>query len=148
MKALGKIGDIHVAYQQEKTSERDGSKYWAERYTIYMEVGEDIHMVDSGFLHVNGQGGGLAILEKKGIVIGAVGEMTIRYGFRDWNNKRFPECTLVRFDALVAKSSQVPANASTEATKPADVAAEFAEAAEEQNQTAKAEEDGTSDLPF
>ena len=156
MKALGKISSIEVAYQVEKTSDRDGHKYWGERYTIYFESGDDIHMVDSGWLHCAGKDGGLPILAKRGIAVGARGEMTIRYGFRDWNGKRFPECELVRFDSMEAKPAssteakpagedEVKPEGEDEA-KPADghqsVEEMMADAA------AEAEEKQGDDLPF
>lgn len=156
MRAIGKIGDIHVAYQQEKTSERDGSKYWAERYTLFVEIGDDTHMVDSGWYRVQGKDGGKAIMENKGIRVGAVGEFIIRYGFRDYNGKSYPECTLVKFTPM-AVAQQAPAAAATSApaqpeASAEEVAAGMAEAAE---QAAAAEHepvvlaDGeTSDLPF
>ena len=139
MKALGRIGNIEVTYSQEKTSERDGHKFWYERHTVFFESGDDTHMVTVG-THTQGQGGGIEVLKRRGIEIGARGEMTMRYGFRDWNGKRFPECELVRFDSMEAK----PAS-STEA-KPADgpqsVEEMMAEAA------AEAEEKQGDDLPF
>ena len=148
MKALGKISSIEVAYQVEKTSDRDGHKYWGERYTIYFESGDDIHMVDSGWLHCAGKDGGLPILAKRGIAVGARGELTIRYGFRDWNGKRFPECELVRFDSMEAKpasSNEVKPGVEDE-VKPADghqsVEEMMADAA------AEAEEKQGDDLPF
>lgn len=142
MKALGKVSNIELSYQAEKSRE-DGSKYWGERYTIFVEVGDDIHMVDSGWLHVQGKDGGRAILERRGIVLGAVGEMTIRYGFRDWNGKRFPECTLVRFDSLKTQSQTAATSAPAQPEASAEeVAAGMAEAA------AKAEEAQSDNLPF
>lgn len=137
MKALGKIGNIEIAYQQEKTSPNDGHKYWGERYIIYFESGDDIHMVDSGWIHCAGKDGGVAILAKRGIAIGARGEMTIRYGFRDWNNKRFPECTLVRFDSMEAKPV-----VNNDGKGPASVEEMMADAA------AEAEEQQSDDLPY
>ena len=142
MKALGKVSNIELSYQAEKSRE-DGSKYWGERYTIFVEVGDDIHMVDSGWLHVQGKDGGRAILERRGIVLGAVGEMTIRYGFRDWNGKRFHECTLVRFDSLKTQSQTAATSAPAQPEASAEeVAAGMAEAA------AKAEEAQSDNLPF
>ena len=80
MKALGKIGNIEVTYSQEKTSERDGHKFWYERHTVFFESGDDTHMVTVG-THTQGQGGGIEVLKRRGIEIGARGEMTMRYGF-------------------------------------------------------------------
>lgn len=140
MKALGKIGNVTCSYQMEKTGQ-DGHKYWGERYTIFFEVGDDIHMVDSGWLHCQGKDGGAAILEKRGIKVGAVGEMIMRYGFRDYNGKRFPGCELVRFNAL-----QQSQGATTDAPEPtaAEVAEAFAEAAEQAAAAQIAPETGLS----
>lgn len=140
MKALGKIGNIEVTYSQEKTSERDGHKFWYERHTVFFESGDDTHMVTVG-THTQGQGGGIEVLKRRGIEIGARGEMTMRYGFRDWNGKKFPECELVRFDSMEAKPAvqgeakpgEVPAYASPSATKPDEVAEQFAMSAAEEN---------------
>ena len=146
MRAIGKIGDVQLAFQKEKENQ-DGSKYWGERYTIFFENGDDIHMIDSGWLHCQGKDGGRAILERRGIKTGAVGEALFRYGFRDWQGKRFSECELTKFTPLQqGNGTQAPPTASPESTKPADVAAEFAQAAQtEQAQEAKTE---CSDLPF
>ena len=145
MRAIGKIGDIRLSYQQEKSRE-DGSKYWGERYTLFVEIGDDTHMVDSGWYHVQGQNGGKAIMENKGIRVGAVGEFIIRYGFRDYNGKSYPECTLVKFTPM-AVAQQAPATAATSAQaqpEPSaeEVAASMAEAA------AQAEEAHGDNLPF
>ena len=146
MKALGKIGNVTCSYQQEKTSEKDGHTYWGERYTIFFEVGDDIHMVDSGWLHCQGKDGGAVILEKRGIKVGAVGEMIMRYGFRDYNGKRFPECTLVRFDALKTQSQTVATAADPLPEASAEeVAAGMAEAAA---QAEEAQIDPETGLPF
>ena len=153
MRAIGKIGDIRLSYQQEKTSERDGSKYWGERYTLFVEIGDDTHMVDSGWYHVQGKDGGKAIMENKGLRVGAVGEFIIRYGFRDYNGKSYPECTLVKFTALSATQQQAQAapapSAAPEQAQPEasaeDVAAGMAEAAA---QAEAAEIDPDTGLPF
>ena len=134
MRAIGKIGDIRLSYQQEKSRE-DGSKYWGERYTLFVEIGDDTHMVDSGWYHVQGQNGGKAIMENKGIRVGAVGEFIIRYGFRDYNGKSYPECTLVKFTPM-AVAQQAPAAVATSApaqpeASAEEVAAGMAEAAAE-----------------
>ena len=146
MRAIGKIGSIECSYQQEKTNERDGSKYWGEKYTIFFEVGDDIHMVDSGWFHSQGKDGGLAILERRGIKAGVAGEMIIRYGFRDYNGRRYPECELVRFTALQQAQSQSPAP-QAEPT-PAEVAAGFAEAAEEAEKNEPKVDANGDPLPF
>ena len=134
MKVIGKIGHVECAYQAEKTSERDGSKYWGEKYTIFFEVGDDIHLVDSGFIHCQNQNGGEAILERRGITVGAVGEMIMRYGYRDYNNRRFPTCKLLQFNAY--NQSPAPSSSQTnikpEATAE-EVDAGFAEAAQDAN---------------
>lgn len=145
MRAIGKIGDIRVSYQQEKSRE-DGSEYWGERYTLFVEIGDDTHMVDSGWYHVQGQNGGKAIMENKGIRVGAVGEFIIRYGFRDYNGKSYPECSLVKFTPM-AVAQQAPATAATSApaqpeASVEEVAAGMAEAA------AQAEEAQGDNLPF
>lgn len=147
MKALGRIGNIEVTYSQEKTSERDGHKFWYERHTVFFESGDDTHMVTVG-THTQGQGGGIEVLKRRGIEIGARGEMTMRYGFRDWNGKRFPECELVRFDSMEAKpaSSTEAKPEGEDEVKPADgpqsVEEMMADAA------AEAEEKQGDDLPF
>ena len=145
MKGLGKIGDIQVAYQQEKEG-KDGGKYCGERYTIFFEIGDDVHRVDSGWLHCQSQNGGLEILKRRGIYVGAQGEMTIRYGFRDWNGKRFSECELVRFNNLSPKQDAKPEQKDDEQPQQPAQEAEPAPAA----QAAEVElKDGeTSDLPF
>lgn len=136
-----------MTYSQEKTSERDGHKFWYERHTVFFESGDDTHMVTVG-THTQGQGGGIEVLKRRGIEIGARGEMTMRYGFRDWNGKRFPECELVRFDSMEAKpasSTEVKPDGEDQA-KPADgpdsVEEMMADAA------AEAEEKQGDDLPF
>lgn len=140
MKALGKIGNIELGYQQEKTSTTDGHKYWFERYTIYFESGDDIHMVTTG-IHCQGQNGGLEILKRRGIEVGARGEMTIRYGFHDYNGRRFPECELIRFDSM----EQALATPTQQPEAPAAVLAQgMAEAAE----AADANLNQDSGLPF
>ena len=65
MKALGRIGNIEVTYSQEKTSERDGHKFWYERHTVFFESGDDTHMVTVG-THTQGQGGGIEVLKRRG----------------------------------------------------------------------------------
>ena len=136
-----------MTYSQEKTSERDGHKFWYERHTVFFESGDDTHMVTVG-THTQGQGGGIEVLKRRGIEIGARGEMTMRYGFRDWNGKKFPECELVRFDSMEAKpasSTEAKPEGEDEA-KPADgpqsVEEMMADAA------AEAEEKQGDDLPF
>ena len=145
MRVIGKIGDIRVSYQQEKSRE-DGSKYWGERYTLFVEIGDDTHMVDSGWYHVQGQNGGKAIMENKGIRVGAVGEFIIRYGFRDYNGKSYPECTLVKFTALSATQQQAPATAATSA--PAQPEASAEEVAAGMAEAAAEAEEKADDLPF
>lgn len=144
MKALGRIGNIEVTYSQEKTSERDGHKFWYERHTVFFESGDDTHMVTVG-THTQGQGGGVEVLKRRGIEIGARGEMTMRYGFRDWNGKRFQECELVRFDSMEAKPASTDegeAKSVTENKNPESVEEMMADAA------AEAEEKQGDDLPF
>lgn len=143
MKALGKINNIEVGYQAEKTSQTDGHKYWGERYTIYFESGDDIHMVDSGWLHCAGKNGGAVLLAKRGIRIGNRGEMTIRYGFRDYNGRRYPECELVRFDSMEA--SNVTPNPANKAD--AQASADHA-ILEELMADAAVEAEKNGDLPF
>lgn len=143
MRALGKINNIEVAYQAEKTSQTDGHKYWNERYTIYFESGDDTHMVDSGWLHCAGKNGGAVLLAKRGIRIGNRGEMTIRYGFRDYNGRRFPECELVRFDLMEAT------NTNQNPTTTADAQASAGPASpEELMADAAVEAEKNGDLPF
>ena len=148
MKALGRIGNIEVTYSQEKTSERDGHKFWYERHIVFFESGDDTHMVTVG-THTQGQGGGIEVLKRRGIEIGARGEMTMRYGFRDWNGKKFPECELVRFDSMEAKPAtqdEVKGGDSNEVKAPdgpesvEEMMAEAAAEAEEQQ--------GGDPLPF
>lgn len=137
MKVLGKIGNIEIAYQQEKTNEKDQSKYWGERYTIFVEVGDDVHLVDSGFIHCQSQGGGRAILERRGIKVGAVGEMIMRYGFRNWNGRNFTECDLVKFTSFNQQQQTAqPANASEPSAE--EVAAAMAEAEIEREKAVEA----------
>lgn len=143
MKALGRIGNIEVTYSQEKTSERDGSKYWSERYNIYLEVGDDVHMIDSGFLHCQGRDGGRAILERRGIYAGATGEAQFNYGFRDWNGKRFRECELRRFTPLGHTTAQA-----TEQKPANDPEPSVAEVAEAMADAAAEAEEKADDLPF
>ena len=140
MKSIGKISNIEVAYQELKSRD-DGSQYWGERYNIFFEVGDDIHIINSGFLHVNGMMGGLARLESKGIKVGAIGEMQFHYGFRDWNGRKFVECDFGRFTPLAATQQQAPApSASPEQAQPEASSGEEAP---------KAEESGEGDnLPF
>ena len=140
MKALGKIGNIELYSQQEKTSERDGHKYWSERYIIYFECNEDVHMV-SAYVYCQSQNGGLEILKRKGIKIGARGEMSIRYGFHDYNGRNYPDIDLVRFDLL----EQAPSTPTPQPEAPAAIVAQgMAEAAE----AAEANLNQDSGLPF
>lgn len=128
MRAIGKIGDVQLAFQKEKENQ-DGSKYWGERYTIFFENGDDIHMIDSGWLHCQGKDGGRAILERRGIRVGAVGEALFRYGFRDWQGKRFPECELNKFTPM---QHGMPQSAEPTAAEVAAAMAEAEEAREQQ----------------
>ena len=148
MRAIGKIGDIRLSYQQEKSRE-DGSKYWGERYTLFVEIGDDTHMVDSGWYHVQGKDGGKAIMENKGLRVGAVGEFIIRYGFRDYNGKSYPECTLVKFTPM-AVAQQAPATAATSAPAQPEASAEEVAAgmAEAAAQAEMANIDPETGLPF
>ena len=144
MKVLGKIGWLEVAYQQEKESDRDGSTYWSERYNIFIESGDDVHMCDSGFLHCQGKDGGRAILARRGIVEGAIGEALIHCSFRDYQGKKYRDIELKEFKNL---SQQKPATEpqSPQADKPAEVAEQFAK---EPEKPETAEEGKASDLPF
>lgn len=138
MKVLGKIGDIVANYQQEKQHE-DGSTYFGERYNIFIECGDDVFMVDSKWLHCQSKGGGREILKKRGIVEGAQGNAIIRFGFRDWNGKRFHEITLEHFENLTNKEEST----SAQAPEPEPELAP-APAAE----VVKTEEGKDTDLPF
>ena len=100
MKILGKITDITLGYQQEKTSEHDGSKFWGERYIVFVESGDDTIMADTKWLHCQGKNGGLEILRRRGIFIGAQGEMTIRFSVREWNDRKFREATIESWKAF------------------------------------------------
>lgn len=132
MRVIGKVGDIQIAYQKEKENQ-DGSKYWGERYTIFFESGDDIHMVDSGWIHCQSKDGGRAILERRGIRVGAIGEALFRYGFREWQGKRFPECELNKFTPMQQGTQQSVATATSEPTA-AEVASAMAEAEEAREQ--------------
>ena len=149
MKAIGKIGNISVAYQQEKTGQ-DGHKFWGERYTIFFESGDDIHMVDSGWIHCQGKDGGMEILkQRRGIQVGAVGEMIFRYGFRNWNGKRFPECVLVQFTSMSATQPSQQAQAAPAAEPATNQAAQAAPAPAPEQPAAEAKIDENGDsLPF
>jgi len=140
MKVLGKIGEIVANYQQEKQHE-DGSTYWGERYNIFIDCGDDVFMVDSKWLHCQSKGGGREILKGRGIVEGAQGNAIIRFGFRDWNGKRFHEITLERFDNLTKKEEAAPAPAQQPEHIQEPAPAPAAE-------VVKTEEGKDTDLPF
>ena len=154
MKVLGKIGEITLNYQQEKQHE-DGSTYFGERYNIFIDCGDDVFMVDSKWLHCQGKGGGREILKRRGIVEGAQGNAIIRFGFRDWNGKRFHEITLEHFELLL-NPAQGPAPEGSIAhvldtkvggpllTEKEQVVVDPAPAAE----VVKTEEGKDTDLPF
>jgi len=116
MKVLGKISEIILNYQQPKQRE-DGSNYWGERYSIFIECGDDKFMADSGWLHPQGKDGGLEILKRRGIEKGAQGNATIRFGVREYNGKKYHEITLEKFDSLTKKEES--AQASDQAPEPA-----------------------------
>ena len=155
MKVLGKIGWLELAYQQEKESDRDGSTYWSERYNIFIESGDDVHMCDSGFLHCQGKDGGRAILARRGIVEGAIGEALIHCSFRDYQGKKYRDIELKEFKNL---SQQKPATEpqSPQADKPAAGGATEQPKEEKPAESTQVpaepepqpEEGKTSDLPF
>ena len=143
MRVIGKIGWLEPNYQQEKTSEKDGHKYWGERYTVFIESGDDVHMVETDWIHCQNKDGGRERLRKQGIFEGAIGEALIHYSFRDWQGKKFRDVTLKEFKCMNMPTEPK----SPESTKPADVAAEFAEAAAKE-QAQEATIDQNADLTF
>jgi len=108
MRVLGTITEITLSYQQEKT-DKDGRTFYGERYTIFIECGDDVFMTESEWLHCQSKGGGLMILNRRGIIEGAQGNALIRFGFRDYNGKRYHEITLEKFDMLAMKINPAPA---------------------------------------
>jgi hypothetical protein len=145
MKVLGKIGEITLNYQMAKT-DREGKTYYGERYTIFIECGDDTFMADSDWLHCQGKGGGKEKLKAQGIVEGAKGEATIRFGFRDWNGKRFHDITLTDFEPLVKKSEVQPQEAEPEAEPAPEPEPEPAPAPSAE--AVQSEQGKSSDLPF
>ena len=126
MKVLGKIGWLEATYQQEKTSERDGHTYWSEKYRIFFESGDDVHMVDTDFIHCQSKDGGKERLKRQGIFEGAIGEALIHYTFGDKDGRKYRISELREFKCMNMPSEPK----SPAADKPAEVAEEFAEAAE------------------
>ena len=99
MKVIGKIGNIELSYQREKVGQ-DGKTYYSEKYTIFVESGDDNIMVDGGFVDAINPGDGLEALHKRGVVVGAVCEATIRFGFRDYDGKRYHDIRMVGYKRL------------------------------------------------
>ena len=130
MKVLGKIGWLEASYQQEKTSEKDGHTYWAEKYRIFFESGDDTHMIDTDFIHCQSKDGGKERLRKQGIFEGAIGEMIVHYSFGDKDGRKYRVVELREFKCMNKPSEP----ASPAADKPAEVAEEFAQAAEESHE--------------
>lgn len=108
MKVLGKIQNVVLGFQQPKSHE-DGSQYWGEKYNVQIESGDDVFIVDSGWVHCQGQNGGLEILKRRGIEVGAEGKATIRFGVREYNGRQFPNVTLERFESYTKNESAKPA---------------------------------------
>lgn len=139
MKVLGKIGWLEPNYQQEKTSEKDGHTYWGERYNVFIESGDDVHMCETDWIHCQSKDGGRERLRQRGIFEGAIGEALIHYSFRDFNGKKYRVVELKEFKCMNKPSEP----ASPAADKPAEVAEEFANAAE-----AAIEGEANTDMPF
>ena len=147
MRVIGKIGWLEASYQQEKTSEKDGHKYWGEKYNIFFESGDDVHMVETDFIHCQEKDGGRERLRKQGIFEGAIGEMTIHYTFSDWQGKKYRRVELREFKCMNMPTEPK----SPESTKPAEVAAEFAQAAEQAPAPAETAQEASTEgtkLPF
>ena len=126
MRVIGKIGFIEQTYSQQK-QRQDGSMFWSERYNIFVESGDDRFMVDSGFIHCNEQGGGEAILARRGVTPGALCEAVIRFGFRDYNGRRYHDITMAgytRLDAAERREPQKPEQEPAQAASPADMPAD------------------------
>ena len=157
MEVFGKVGDIMVTYQQEKERE-DGSKFWGERYQIAFEVGDDIHLIDTRFIHCQSKDGGIEILKRRGIYVGAYGKMRFRYGYRTWEDpngkqKRIREVEIDEFTNMMPKAT--PAETIKEAMEPENpqpikdaIAKAAVKAAMEHNQVQVFSQEGSSDLPF
>lgn len=155
MKVIGKIGDIKLTYQQEK-SRQDGTKYWSEKYQIVFEVGDDYHLVDTKFIYPQSKDGGLEILKKRnGIFVGAWGEMIFKYAFRTWQNNATGEEKRIREVEMLEFRNMIPQKPKEQATEPQpviegapqeDVNAAIAKA--EAKVAAEQLVDGSSDLPF
>ena len=156
MEVFGKIGDITVTYQQEKTRE-DGSKYWGEKYQIAFEAGDDTHLIDTKFLHCQNKNGGYEILKRKGIQIGAFGKMRFRYSFRPWedsngNHKRIREVEMDEFTCMIQKPAPETVQSAMVPEDPQPIKEAIAKAAAKVAMVHTTEqvfsEEGSSDLPF
>lgn len=99
MKLLGKVKHYECVYSAEKTRE-DGSKYFSEKYMIYFECGDDELLIETKFYSVAEKGMTEEILNRKGIKVGARGEIKFSCGYREWNGKRFRDIILETFDSM------------------------------------------------
>ena len=155
MEVFGKIGDIQCTYQQEKERE-DGSKFWGERYQIAFEVGDDIHLIDTRFIHCQNKDGGIEILKRRGIYVGAYGKMRFRYGYRTWEDpngkqKRIREVEIDEFTNMLPKTAPETVQSAMEPANPQPIKEAIAQAvASKVAQEKNSEEVFTqnSDLPF
>ena len=101
MKVIGKVGNISPIFSKEKVAQ-DGNVHYSEKYYIFIESGDDNFMCESNFIDAFEPGGGMETLEKRGIVVGALCEATIRFGFRDYEGRKFHEIRLAEFKRLDA----------------------------------------------